>query len=201
MNIIDISQPLFACGVYPGDAEPGFTRVRQMPEDPYNLTEISLCVHNGTHIDAPRHFIADGPGVGLLPLDVFFGACTVTEWNGDIAPILACCAERLLLMGGTDITPEAAQAIARSHVRLVGVESQSAGSADAPEAVHQILLGSGVVLLEGLAMSQVAPGSYILSAFPLNLGAECDGSPVRAVLINGTVPKALFPPCFHRYSQ
>jgi arylformamidase len=159
-----------------------------MPDDPYNLTEMSLCVHNGTHVDAPRHFIADGPGVGDLPLDVFFGECTAAAWNGDISPILACCSERLLLMGSADITPESALAIARSHVRLVGVESQSAGPSDAPEAVHKILLGSGVVLLEGLVFSQVEPGSYILSAFPLNLGAECDGSPVRAVLISTVTP-------------
>ncbi len=181
--IIDITQPLFECSVYPGDAAPQFSRVRQMPGDSYNLTQIRLCVHNGTHIDAPLHFIENGAGTGELPLDAFFGGCTVSDYDGgSIAPILLHCAERLLLKGDAEITPETAKSIADSHVRLIGTESQSVGAVDSPAAVHRILLGAGVVLLEGLVLRHVKPGAYTLSAFPLNLG-RCDGSPVRAVLI------------------
>jgi arylformamidase len=186
MQLIDITQPLFECKVYPGDTAPSFTRVRQMPEFAYNLTDIELCVHNGTHIDAPRHFIDGGAGVGVLQLDAFYGACTVAAFYGDITPILKRCSERLLLRDDAEITVEAATLIARSHVKLIGIERQSFGPADAPMEVHKILLSAGIILLEGLVLAHVEPGQYILSAFPLNLSPDCDGSPVRAVLIDGS---------------
>jgi arylformamidase len=184
-KLIDITQPLFECKVFPGDPAPRYTRVLQIPQDVCNLTEMALCVHNGTHIDAPRHFIPDGAGVGSLPLDPFYGACTVADLSGGIVPILERCAERLLFRGDTEITAEIAAAIAGAHIKLIGVESQSVGPVGAPMEVHKILLGAGVILLEGLVLSHVKPGEYILSALPLNLGADCDGSPVRAVLIEG----------------
>ena len=56
--IYDISQPLFECEVFPGDPKPVKTAVRRMENvDLYNLTVISMCIHNGTHIDAPFHFL------------------------------------------------------------------------------------------------------------------------------------------------
>lgn len=183
MTLIDITQPLFECRVYPGDTAPGYTRVRHMPADAYNLTDISLCVHNGTHIDAPRHFIEDGAGVGTLPLELFYGPCTVADLDGGIEPVLAGCEERLLLRGDAVITKKAAEAVVKAGIKLLGVESQSVGPAATPMEIHRILLGAGVVLLEGLVLTQVPTGRYTLSAFPLNLGPDCDGSPVRAVLI------------------
>jgi arylformamidase len=180
MSIIDITQPLFDCAVYPGDTAPRYTRVKTIASDGYNLTDIALCVHNGTHIDAPRHFIADGDGVGELPLRVFYGRCVVKTWDGEIPP--GC--ERLLIKGAHVLTESDAREIVRAGVALVGVESQSVGPADTPMAVHLILLRAGVVPLEGLVLSHVAAGEYTLSAFPLNLGGDCDGSPVRAVLIS-----------------
>jgi len=177
MKIIDITQELFSCGVYPGDRRPGFERVRQIPSDSYQLTDISLCVHNGTHIDAPLHFIEGGQAVDELDLGIFYGDCLVAE--------NICLEEtRLLLKGDVEITADIARTIAGSSIRLLGVESQSAGSIDAPEEVHRILLGAGVVLLEGLDLSQAPPGRYTLVAFPLKLGG-CEGAPVRAVLIRG----------------
>jgi arylformamidase len=176
MKIIDITQELFSCTVYPGDPIPAFDRVRTMPESLYNLTNISLCVHNGTHADAPRHFIEHGDAIDELPLDIFYGSCKV-----DALPTSLDC-ERLLLKGSAVISPELAKEIAASDIRLLGVEGQSVASADNPAEVHQILLDAGVVLLEGLVLSSVKPGEYTLAAFPLKL-AGSDGSPVRAVLI------------------
>ncbi|MDR0818098.1 MAG: cyclase family protein [Oscillospiraceae bacterium] len=185
MRIIDITQELFSCVVYPGDPAPVFERVKRIPEDMCNLTNISLCVHNGTHADAPRHFIGDGKAIDEVELSAFYGDCTVAELSGeltaaDVAPYLG--AERLLLKGTLTITPEAAKAIANSGVRLIGVESQSVGTEDAPAPVPLILLGAGVIALEGLVLSEVEPGEYTLCAFPLKLSGS-DGSPVRAVLI------------------
>jgi arylformamidase len=193
MKIIDISQELFSCNVYPGDTPPAFERVKTVERDQYNLTNITLCVHNGTHIDAPRHFIAGGKAVDGLDLSVFYGKCTVAEFSGavgadDVAPVLATCRERLLWKGDCEISGAAAELIAKSRVRLVGVESQSVGNADAPMSVHLILLGAGIIPLEGLNLSAAAPGEYTLAAFPLNMSGS-DGSPVRAVLIEDQLPE------------
>jgi arylformamidase len=186
MRIIDITQELFSCRVYPGDMAPSFERARRMPKDAYNLTNIALSVHNGTHADAPLHFIQRGEGIDAVKLDVFYGICTVAEipsrvTEAVIAPFLG--ARRLLLKGGPDITPEAAGIIANSKIRLLGVESQSVGAGDATLPVHVALLGAGIILLEGLDLSRTEPGQYTLAAFPLKL-AGCEGSPVRAVLID-----------------
>jgi len=188
MKIIDITQELFSCRVFPGDTPPSFKRSRSIEHDKYNLTNISLCVHNGTHIDAPNHFIADGKAVHELSLGLFYGKCTVVELSGviteeDIIAILKNCRERLLIKGNCELSDDAALLLADSNVRLIGVESQSVGSIENPMNTHIILLGKGIALLEGLDLSNVNPGEYILSAFPLKLEGA-DGSPVRAVLID-----------------
>src|SRR6266436_3915315 len=40
---------------------PRFSYFAQMPEKPLNVTHMETIVHMGTHVDAPRHFYADGP--------------------------------------------------------------------------------------------------------------------------------------------
>lgn len=187
MKLFDISQELFSSKVFPGDVPPSFQRVLSLPKDNCNLTTLAMCVHNGTHMDSPRHFIEDGKTVEELPLSLFYGECLVAEFQGlirkeDIMPVLAVGVTRLLLKGECEISEEAAIAITESQVRLIGVESQSVGNAQAPRAVHMILLGKEVIPLEGLRLGQVPVGKYQLSAFPINL-AGSDGSPVRAVLL------------------
>ncbi|MDR3288111.1 MAG: cyclase family protein [Peptococcaceae bacterium] len=179
MTIYDITQPLFACAVYPGDPAPTLTQTKNIAEHGCNLSEIALCVHNGTHIDAPAHFLQGGAGVDRLPLDVFFGQCAVKAWDGTVPQDC----ERLLLKGDHILTAEDAQLIVQAGVKLIGVESQSVGDPAAPMEVHKILLDASVIPLEGLALREVAEDEYLLSALPLSLGADCDGSPVRAVLI------------------
>ena len=186
LRAIDITQEVFSCNVYPGDTPPTFERVKTIERDKYNLTNISMCVHNGTHIDAPKHFIADGKAINELDLSVFYGNCSVAEFEGivgeyEITNVLQDCHERLLLKGNCELSDSGAHAIAESHVKLIGVESQSVGNADHPLSVHVILLEKEVVPLEGLDLSAVKPGEYLLSAFPINLEGS-DGAPVRAVL-------------------
>ncbi|MDR0813101.1 MAG: cyclase family protein [Oscillospiraceae bacterium] len=188
MHIIDITQPLLSCEVYPGDTAPSSKRVKTIERDGYNLTDITICVHNGTHIDAPLHFIAGGAGADGLDLSAFYGGCTVAQFSGEIgaaelAPVLADCAERLLLKGGV-LTLAAAELLAESRVRLVGVETQSVGTDGDMAAVHKTLLAAGIIPLEGLRLGEAETGNgkYTLAAFPLNL-AGADGSPVRAVLV------------------
>jgi len=186
MRAIDITQELFSCNVYPGDMPPTFERVKTIDPDEYNLTNIALCVHNGTHIDAPKHFIADGKAIHELDISIFFGKCTVAEFDGavgenEIANVLGNCHERLLLKGNCELSESGAYALTKSHVKLIGIESQSVGNADHPLSVHVILLEKEIIPLEGLVLSAVEPGEYFLSAFPINLEGS-DGAPVRAVL-------------------
>lgn len=60
MKVMDISQEVFSCWVYPGDPTPQRQRLASMEAgDLYNLSQFSMCAHNGTHIDAPTHFLRD----------------------------------------------------------------------------------------------------------------------------------------------
>ena len=188
MKIYDITQELFSCRVYPGDKKPTFEKVKTIENDKYNLTNISMSVHNGTHIDAPKHFIENGKAVHELDLSVFYGECTVAELSGvvgenEIADILLNCRSRLLLKGSFELSHSGASAIANSHVKLIGVENQSISNENDPVSIHVILLEKEIIPLEGLELSGVEPGEYVLSAFPLNL-RDSDGAPTRAVLID-----------------
>ena len=190
MKIYDISQEVFSCTVYPGDPKPEKRMLCSTAAgDVYNLTAFSMCAHNGTHIDAPFHFLPEGKTVERLPLDTFVGDCFVARYQGDVTAedartilVKAAGAERILIAGDVTVTEEAAQVFARSGIKLLGNEGQSVGPADAPMAVHKILLSREIVLLEGILLSDVPEGCYFLSAVPLNL-AGADGAPCRAYLI------------------
>lgn len=91
-------------------------------------------------------------------------------------------AMRILIKGDAEVSSEAAKVFADSGILLLGNESQTVGPEAAPMEVHLILLGAGIVLLEGIRLAEVPEGSYFLNAAPLNLSGA-DGSPCRAVLI------------------
>ena len=193
MMIIDISQEVFSCKVFPGDPSPKMTRTMSIGDgSEYNLTDISMCVHNGTHVDAPFHFINDGKTIDKTELSLYVGDCCVTRREGeltsaDVVDIMESAraenaAKRILIAGNAVVTAEAARAFAQSGICLIGNESQTVGPEDAPKEVHLILLGAGIVLLEGITLTDVPEGRYFLSAAPLNLGG-CDGAPCRAYLI------------------
>ena len=190
MIIYDISQEVFSCMVYPGDPKPEKRTVGSTAAgDLYNLTAFSMCAHNGTHVDAPFHFLGDGKTVDQMDLEVFVGECFVARHEGnvtasDAAAILekAEGAERILIAGNATVTGEAARVFAESPLKLIGNESQTVGPDDAPMQVHLILLGKGIALLEGVVLKGVPEGRYFLSAAPLNLGGA-DGAPCRAYLI------------------
>ena len=190
MKIYDISQEVFSCAVYPGDPKPEQQRLCATASgDLYNLTAFSMCAHNGTHIDAPFHFLDDGKTVDQLDLSIFVGDCFVARQVGNVTAsdaetILqkANGAARILIAGPITVTAEAAEVFAASGIRLLGNESQTVGPADGPMQVHLILLGRGIALLEGIVLTDVPEGHYFLSAAPLNL-AGADGAPCRACLL------------------
>ena len=195
MKIYDISQEVFSCKVFPGDPAPERKVLSSMDTGAlYNLTAIGMCAHNGTHVDAPFHFIKDGKAVDSICLEAVVGMAYVAEHHGivsgdDAAKMIEKAnalnpeaARRILIKGPAVVSSEAAKVFAASGILLLGNESQTVGPEDAPMAVHHILLGANVILLEGIRLAAVAEGLYLLSAAPLNL-AGADGSPCRAVLI------------------
>ena len=190
MKVIDISQEVFSCQVYPGDPSPQKETLQSMDAGAvYNLSAFSMCAHNGTHVDAPAHFIRDGKTVEQLSADVFVGDCYVARAQGDIEQAQAQeiltkaqGAERILIAGDVTVTASAASVFAKAGIKLLGNESQTVGPKNAPMEVHLILLSAGVCLLEGVVLERVAEGAYVLCAAPLNLSG-CEGAPCRAVLI------------------
>ena len=192
MKIYDISQELFSCEVYPGDPSPiKETLCSTDNGDVCNLTALSLCAHNGTHIDAPYHFFGEGKTVNMLPLSKTVGECYVAEHKGkvsaeDAKDILrkADGITRILIKGDITVTAESARIFAEANIDLIGNESQTVGPENAPMEVHKILLSRDIVLLEGIRLAEVPEGRYLLCSQPINLGG-CDGAPARAILIQG----------------
>lgn len=194
--IYDISQPLFECKVFPGDPKPEKTELMRMSSGSlYNLTAVSMCVHNGTHIDAPYHFIKDGKGVDRIDLTRFIGPAYVVTHDGEVHGSDAeqiieqakqhndTAWKKILLKGNAVVTSEAAAVFADAGIDLIGNESQTVGPEEAPMAVHLILLRKEVVLLEGIRLAHVPDGVYLLNCAPLNL-TGADGAPCRAVLMD-----------------
>ena len=202
MKIYDISQEVFGCSVYPGDPAPERKVMMSIGGGGVcNLTAISMCAHNGTHVDAPYHFIDGGKTIDRIPLQRWIGYAYVAVHEGELSAADAeeilrkageaagrsgipdCDASgRILVRGKTFVSEAAAEVFANRGVLLFGNESQTVGPEDAPAAVHRILLGRGTVLLEGIRLGEVKEGIYFLNAAPLNLGGA-DGAPCRAWLM------------------
>lgn len=196
MRIYDISQEVFGCVVFPGDPVPQREQIASMSDGAlYNLTALSMCAHNGTHIDAPSHFIKEGKTVEQISLSKTVGWAYVAEERGllsakDARRILTEAtslhpeaAKRILIKGDATVTEEAAIVFADADIDLLGNESQTVGPENAPMQVHLTLLGREVVLLEGIRVGDVPTGVYFLCAAPLSLGGS-DGAPCRAILIS-----------------
>jgi arylformamidase len=167
MQIFDISVPVRSgMPVYPGDPEVLLERVSDYPA----VSRLDFGVHTGTHVDAPVHFIEGGAGAEQLSLDVLVGPCEVVDGSG--------VAERVLVKNAPRFDRAGALKLVDAGVRLVGVDDQSVGDYDA----HNVLLGAGIVVVEGLELSAVEPGEYQLFCLPLKLVGS-DGAPARAILV------------------
>ena len=200
MKIYDISQEVFGCAVYPGDPSPERQVLLSINEGKIcNLTAFNMCAHNGTHVDAPFHFIKDGKTVDQVDIDKFVGYCFVAAHEGNItaedAKVIMDkaneaaketgndCNARILVKGAATMTDVAAKVFADNKIKLFGNESQTVGPLEAPMEVHLTMLGAEIVLLEGIRLSEVDEGVYLLNSAPLNLGGS-DGAPCRAILMS-----------------
>jgi arylformamidase len=203
---IDISVPLRNGMVtWPGDAKFERTSTLQMAQgDPCNLSQISTTAHIGTHMDAPRHFLADGAGIETMPIAATMGRARVIEIAdpevirpSELEPHHLAKGERILFKTRnsgycwkTDqfqekyvyIALETAGYLAERGVQTLGVDYLSVGGfkSGGPE-THRILLGAGIWIIEGLDLEHVEPGEYELFCLPLKIIGG-DGAPARAVL-------------------
>ncbi len=204
-RIYDVTVPLSASiPTFPGDPpfQMDFTH-RIDDGQPYNVARLTMGAHAGTHVDAPYHFLADGATVDQLPLEMLLGKARVVEVaarekieRADLEALDLRDDLRILLktrMSGqmrtpqfqedfVYLTPDAAVYLVQAGIKLVGIDYLSVeqfGSHDFP--AHHALLGAGVVIIEGLDLSQVEAGDYEMVCLPLRI-AGADGSPARVVL-------------------
>lgn len=195
MKIIDISREFFSGEVYPGDPEPIVRRLAAIGEkSACNISAVHACVHNGTHADAPLHFVQGGDSVDKLPLEDFIGPCTVLNVPQGVITgeyvdrFFPKDCQRILIKGGgrAFFMDSAAEELADRGLRLIGTDSLSVGCKGNEAAPHKAFLNGGVSILEGLNLSDAKPGNYFLFAPPV-LYNGLEGAPVRAVLIEDYV--------------
>jgi arylformamidase len=185
---------------YPGD--PPYS-LESLGTGAFRISKLSMSSHAGTHVDAPLHFSATGTPVDQLPLEILLGKARVVELSArerverrdleevdlrdDLRVLLKTRMSGQMLKGGYHedhvyLTEDAALYLVQAGIKLVGFDYLSvdrAGSSDFP--AHHALLGAGVVLVEGLDLSEVEPGEYEMACLPLRL-AGGDGAPARVVL-------------------
>lgn len=209
MRIYDISLTISPdLPVWPGDPSVDLHQTAFMDHgDPCNLTFLALNVHAGTHLDAPHHFMNDYRTVESLPLEVLTGPAYVVHYQDDVEAITADLLEATAIPAGatrllfrtrnsqlwqagewefkTDfvaVSVDGAGWLVQHGIKLVGVDYLSVAPFGAGEPTHKILLGAGVVAVEGLDLSEVEQGSYDLYCLPLKLLGS-DGAPARAILV------------------
>jgi arylformamidase len=212
LPMVDITLPIGPdMLVWPGDPPVVVEAVSRIEDgDQANVSELRLGSHTGTHVDPPAHFLPDGATVDRLPLDALVGEAVVADLTGAAGPIgpaeldrlwLPATTTRLLLKTANSalwhgsgpiafpdhyvaLSPEGAAWLVERGVRLVGTDFLSIEERDAPgHPTHHTLLRAGVVILEGLDLFAVEPGSYTLVCLPLKV-AGGDGAPARAVLVS-----------------
>lgn len=210
MRILDISLPVSpSLPVWPGDPAIELEQISSIESGAeYNLTKLNSSVHIGTHVDAPLHFLSDGRSVDQLPLDVLTGLCYVVQLPDGVDAITAEVLDGIPLAEGTTrilfgtrnshgwasgetefqpdfvaITEDGAEWLVARGVQLVGVDYLSVAPYEDPVPTHRVLLQAGVIVVEGLNLSQVPRGFYDLYCLPLKL-VGTEGAPARAVLVS-----------------
>jgi arylformamidase len=204
---IDVSVPV-RTGMphWPGDIPVTIRQTLNMNAgDPCNLRTISMSAHTGTHMDAPLHFVRDGVSLDSMTLDATMGVARVVEINDERSitrrELENCRPEagerllfktrnsnfwrnrcRLFLKNFVAIEADAARYLVECGVRTVGVDYLSVGAYNGDGAeTHQVLLGAGIWIIEGLDLSGVQSGAYEMACLPLRIEGG-DGAPARAAL-------------------
>ena len=193
--------------LWPGDEAFVLERVESIATGgTSNTSRLKMSAHMGTHVDAPDHFLGNGKTVEKLSLSILSGRAYVLHLpevklitaavleKAEIPPRTRrvlfrtknsthwTTKEKLFQTDFVALSGDAAQYLVDRGVKLVGIDYLSISPYQAPKATHEILLKAGVVVLEGLDLSEVSQGRYTLYCLPLKLVGS-DGAPARAILI------------------
>lgn len=201
---IDENLPL-----WPGDPELRLQWAANIEQgDLVNLTELSMGIHTGTHIDAPLHFLPNGKPIDSLSLNVFVGEAQVVAIPQNVNLITVdilqdVCeinAARILFKTKNSqlwetskfqqdyvaLEASAAQWLVDLGVQLVGIDYLSIAPFKDPAPTHETLLNNEVVIVESLDLRLVKPGIYTLICLPLKLVGR-EAAPARAILLSPEV--------------
>jgi arylformamidase len=204
MKIYDVSVPISASmPLFPGDPVFKSQIIKSLEaKDGYQLHEIVLGNHAGTHVDAPAHFLKDGTTVDELPLEVLNGRARVVEIHDpekiDVRElkqlilvedfrVLFKTRNSLLWNGPFSeeyiyLTEKGAKYLTENGVKLVGIDYLSIDRyGDESYPAHKVLLKNDIILVEGLNLAEVEEGEYEMSCLPLRLKGF-DASPARVIL-------------------
>ncbi len=205
---IDISVPLIpGMPTWPGDGVVRAAPLQRIADGAHsNVTSLEHTSHTGTHLDAPWHFIDDAPHLESIAIERLIGPCYVADLTSledhvtdadlaaaDIPPDTT----RLLLKTHNSaswvnpvhefnkeflaVAPSGARWLVEHGIDLIGVDYLSVEAFDGDGETHRILLGAGLVIIEGLDLREVEAGAHNIICLPMRLG-DIDGAPCRVVL-------------------
>lgn len=207
MRLIDLSHPMIhGQQTFPWDPKLSIVPHGTTKTLKYNITQITMSSHQGTHLDAIYHFLDDGKTLDQMPLEWFYGPTNLIripkKANEEIIIEDFLPYEHLLKPGARiiyetgwhkhfgeenfysdfpSLTQEAGRYLADKNIRMLGMDTPTP-SKDWYEIHHDILLPKEIVIVEGLANLDQAPDQFTFIGFPLNFKGR-DGSPIRAVAL------------------
>jgi len=204
MKLIDVTVPLDAhLASYPGNTPFSLEAIKRIARgDSSNVSSIHMSAHCGTHVDAPRHFFDNGGDADGLSLDMLIGRTRVIEITSrtiaaeDLARLDLSEDVRVLIKTSNSrlwgdpefhkeyvgVSESGAKHLVEHGLKVVGVDYLSVEQFRFPGApAHHILLGGGVIVIEGLNLRDVEPGVYDMYCLPLRV-VDSDGAPARVVL-------------------
>jgi arylformamidase len=207
MTLIDISVPVSgSLPTYEGDPPIDVQLAKAMQRgDIADVRSLNMGIHSGTHMDAPAHFIPGGRTIDEIDLDKCFGPTQVIDLSAENIAVVGEAELSAAFQPGTTrvllktsnsalwqqrefnrsfvgLAPDGAQFLLKNAVTLIGIDYLSIAPFADPTTVHRLLLGAGILILEGLDLAEVSPGDYTLACFPLRI-AGAEAAPVRAVLM------------------
>lgn len=210
MKIYDVSLPISPdLPVWPGDPAVVLEQVSSMDAGAHdNISRLACGVHTGTHVDAPHHFLNDHRTVESLALDILVGPALVLQIPDAVTVVDASVLEKAAIPAGTlrlllktsnsslwergekefftgfvGISADGADWLVQHGLKLVGIDYLSVAPYHQSIPTHRALLAAGIIIVEGLDLSGVQPGTYTLYCLPLKLVGS-DGAPARMILVD-----------------
>jgi arylformamidase len=194
--------------VWPGDPAVVLEQVSSMDAGAHdNVSRLACGVHTGTHVDAPHHFMNNHRTVESLALDILVGPACVVQIPEDVKVVRSEDLEKAAIPPGTvrlllktsnsllwaggekgfftgfvGISADGADWLVQHNIKLIGIDYLSVAPYHQSIPTHRALLAAGVIIVEGLDLSAVAPGTYALYCLPLKLEGS-DGAPARTILV------------------